>query len=407
MADIVEGALRAGAVGFSTSRIMAHRSIHGDPVPGTFADEPELNALAQAMKRAGRGVLQLIPAGTLGKGPEHAPEQAPLEDEVDLICRLSQSSGRKSTFTLFQTNEQMDQWREVIARVKAANQNGAQVFPQVGSRPTGLVFSLTSYHPYMAKPSFRALSHLPSAALAAEMRKPEVKAKIMAEPNVGLDYPGKMESLIVEAPLPMALTFALTTDSTYEPTFAESFEAKVQAAGYDNPQSYLYDYLTQGNGDQFAIIFFTNFAGFTLDPVRDMQMDGATVTGLSDGGAHVGLIFDAVNPTYQLTYWARDRKRGATMPLSHIINRQTKRNADLFGFSDRGMIAPGMRADINVIDFNRLGFGPLELRRDLPAGGARLLQAADGYDAVIINGVITRRRDQDTGARPGRLLRSH
>ena len=404
MAAIVEESLRAGAVGFSTSRINGHRSIHGDQVPGTYADEPELQAIAAAMRRAGAGVFQLIPAGTLGKGPPEAPEQASLESEVDLICRLSQASGRPSTFTLFE-NDDPGLWRNVIGQVKAANQNGAQVAPQVGSRPTGLVFTLRAYHPFMAKPSFRAAAELPHDRMLAELRKPEVKARILAEENTPNNYPGKMESLIVMAPLPMEQTYALTRTSSYEPTPAESFAAKAAKAGVD-VRSYLYDYLVGGDGRDFAVVFFTNYGGYSLDPVREMQMDPTTVTGLSDGGAHVGLIFDAVAPTYQLTYWARDRSRGATIPLEHVIHRQTRRNAKLFGFLDRGVIAPGMRADLNVIDFERLHLQQLELRHDLPAGGARLMQGASGYLATLVNGQVTRRNDQDTGVRSGRLLRS-
>ena len=155
-----------------------------------------------------------------------------------------------------------------------------------------------------------------------------------------------------------------------------------------------------------VIMFFTNYSEYNLNAVRDMQLDDATVTGLSDAGAHVSLIFDAVNPTYQLSYWTRDRARGETLPLSHVIHRATKRNADLFGFSDRGLIAPGLRADLNVIDYDNLRLGELELRHDLPAGGARLMQGAHGYVATFIDGVRTRDHDQDTGARPGRLVRS-
>jgi len=404
MAAIVEEGLRAGAVGFSTSRIMAHRSIHGDQVPGTFADEAELQAMAGALRRAGAGVFQMTPAGTLGQGTPEMPEQASLESEVELICRLSRSSGRPATFTLFENGEPA-QWRGVVEQVKAANRKGAKVFPQVGSRPTGLVFSLGSYHPFMAKPSFHALQSLPLAEQAAQMRRPEIKSKILSEDNLPTDYPGKMESLIVAAPLPMELTFALTPSSTYEPSPDESFAALAAKAGTDS-RSYLYDYLVSGDGTAFAIVFFTNYAGYSLDPVREMQMDPSTVTGLSDGGAHVGLIFDAVNPTYQLTYWARDRRRGETMPLAHVINRQTARNADLFGFKDRGRIAPGMRADINIIDFNNLKLEKLELLHDLPAGGGRLMQGARGYLATLIGGEVTRRFDQDTGVRPGRLLRN-
>jgi N-acyl-D-aspartate/D-glutamate deacylase len=155
-----------------------------------------------------------------------------------------------------------------------------------------------------------------------------------------------------------------------------------------------------------SIMFFTNYADFNLDAVREMQMDESTVTGLSDAGAHVSMIFDAVNPTYQLTYWSRDRGEGRTLPLSHVIHRATQRNAKLFGFSDRGLIAPGMKADINVIDMVNLQLGELTMRHDLPGGGARLMQGAAGYVATLNSGVLTRQMDQDTGARPGRLLRS-
>jgi N-acyl-D-aspartate/D-glutamate deacylase len=406
MAAIVEDALRAGAVGFSTSRIMGHRSIHGDPVPGTFADEPELMGIAEAMNRAGSGVLQVIPASTLGEGVV-VPEHSPLSQEVGLISRLSRAADRPATFTLFETADAPPRWREVIGLVKEGNKDGARVFPQVGSRPTGLVFSLDSYNPFMAKPTFVDLKALPKAERLSRLRDPAVKAQIMGEENLPQEFPGKMESVIIAANLPMELTFALDASSTYEPTPEQSFAALAAAAGYNDPSSYLYDYLTAGEGEDFAIVFFTNFAGFNLDPVRDMQMDESTVVGLSDGGAHVGLIFDAVNPTYQLTYWARDRKRGETLPLPLVIHKQTRRNAELFGFLDRGLIAPGMRADINVIDFENLKLGEMALHNDLPSGGARLLQPAEGYIATIIDGVVTRRHGADTGARPGRLIRGH
>jgi N-acyl-D-aspartate/D-glutamate deacylase len=403
MAAIVEEALTAGAVGFSTSRIMGHRSIHGDQVPGTFAEEAELAAIAAGMGRAGRGVLQAIPSGTLGKGMEHSS----LESEIELICRLSRQSARPATFTLFETMDDTSKWREALSLVKAGNRAGSDVHPQVGSRPTGLVFSLGSYHPFMAKPSYLALAHLPLAERARAMRDPTVKARILAETSAPQEYPGKMESLIVVAPLPMTQTFPLTSHSTYEPTLEESFDALANAAGGDaTGWTRLYDHLVQGDGRDFAITFFTGYANYSLDAHREMQLDDSTVVGLSDGGAHVGLIFDAVSPTYQLSYWARDRRRGATLPLAHVINRQTRRNAELFGFIDRGLIAPGMRADLNVIDFEGLTLGELTLKADLPAGGSRLLQPAKGYLATLVAGDLTRRHDEDTGARPGRLLRS-
>ena len=401
MAGIVEDALRAGAVGFSTSRIMGHRSIHGDQVPGTFAPEAELMSIAGAFRRAGAGVMQLIPSGTLGTMGEHTA----LENEVEMISRLSAAAGRPATFTLFETFGDPAQAHRILAMVKAGNKTGAQVFPQVGSRPTGFVFSLGSYHPFMAKPAYLALANLPLAERAKALRDPAVKAEIMAQTNVAPEHPGSMEALIPNVPFPMQQTFPLDTQSSYEPLAEESFEARAQAAGLSDGRSALYDHLVGGEGRDFAIAFFTGYATYSLDGLREMQLDDTTVVGLSDGGAHVGAIFDAVNPTYQLAYWARDRKRGATLPLAHVINRQTRRNAELFGFTDRGLIAPGMRADVNVIDFANLGMGDMRFQHDLPAGGARLMQPAHGYLATLIGGALTRRFDEDTGARPGRLLR--
>jgi N-acyl-D-aspartate/D-glutamate deacylase len=401
IAAIVEEALRAGAVGFSTSRIMGHRSIHGEQVPGSFAPEAELMAIARAFRRVGAGVLQLIPSGTLGTMGEHTP----LEDEVEMICRLSAAAGRPATFTLFETFADRTQAHRVVTQVKDANQHGARVFPQVGSRPTGFVFSLGSYHPFMAKPSYLALAHLPPAERAKALRDPAVKARILAEENTPPKLVGSMEALIPNAPFPMEQTYPLAADESYEPLASESFAARAAAAGQADGRWALYDHLVGGDGTDFAVAFFTGYSAYTLDGLRALQLDDATVVGLSDGGAHVGAIFDAVNPTFQLTYWARDRRRGETLPLAHVINRQTRRNAELFGMTDRGLIEPGLRADLNVIDFDGLSLGKMAFHHDLPAGGARLLQGASGYLATLIAGELTRRFDEDTGARPGRLTR--
>jgi N-acyl-D-amino-acid deacylase len=418
MSALVEEALRAGAVGFSTSRILGHRSIQGEPVPGTFANDAEVMIIAQALQRAGSGLFQIIPSSTLGEGRPEALEHASLEAEVDLILRVSRSSGRPATFTLFQIEAWSNKWRDVIRQVKAGNAAGAQVFPQVGSRPTGIVMSLRTYHPFMRKPTYLGIRHLPFDQLVAELKKPEVKAAILAETPVMHANPGLMENGVGHLEPNFEQTYALHGGSTYEPTRAESFAALAAAAGAD-PRSWFSDSLIGATPSAaiepgssvspFAIMFFTNYSDYNLDAVREMQLDDATVTGLSDAGAHVTVIFDAVNPTYQLTYWARDRGLGrgpgATLPLPYVVHRQTRRNAELLGFRDRGLIAPGMRADVNVIDFERLKLGPLELRRDLPAGGARLMQGASGYLATLVNGELTRRHDADTGARPGRLIR--
>ncbi|MBL6689492.1 MAG: amidohydrolase family protein [Pseudomonadales bacterium] len=405
MGQIVEEALLAGAVGFSTSRILGHRSIQGEPVPGTFANDTEVMVIAQALKRAGRGLFQIIPSSTLGPGRPEFEEHASLEQEISLIADVSRESGRPSTFTLFQIDDWSDKWQEAIAQVKEANANGAQVFPQVGSRPTGLVFSMETYHPWMLKPTYQRLKDLPIVQRLAELRKTEVKQAILKEENEIDGVPmGSMEFGVAHLEPKFEYLFPLTSSSTYEPVEGESI-ASMSAEKNVSPEVTLYDYLTAEQG-RMAILFFTNYTDFSLDAVRAMQMDDVTVTGLSDAGAHVSLIFDAVNPTYQLTYWTRDRQRGEKLPLSHVIHRATQRNARLFGFHDRGLLAPGMKADLNVIDYNNLSLGELEIVRDLPAGGTRIMQGARGYLATLIDGVLTRSHDEDTGNRPGRLIRS-
>jgi len=407
MGQIVEEALKAGAVGFSTSRILGHRSIQGEPVPGTFANDEEVMIIAQALKRAAKGVFQIIPASTLGPGRPEMEEHSVLEAEVDLISRVSQSSGRPATFTLFQVDAWSEKWRQVIDQVKTANKNGAQVFPQVGSRPTGLVFSLSTYHPWMLRPTYLALKHLPLAERKLALAEPATRTKIMSETNQIEGVPiGSMEFGIAHIEPNFGQLFELTSTSTYEPATSESFAAMAIASN-QTAEELLFDHLIRQDSDlPMAILFFTNYSQYNLDAVREMQLDDATVTGLSDAGAHVSLIFDAVNPTYQLTYWGRDRSRGDTLPLPHIIHRATQKNARLFGFEDRGVLEAGKRADLNVINFAELALKKLELLNDLPAGGSRLMQGATGYDATIINGVVTRRFDEDTGARPGRLVRS-
>jgi len=405
MGQIVEEALLAGAVGFSTSRILGHRSIQGEPVPGTFANDTEVMVIAQALKRAGRGLFQIIPSSTLGPGRPEFEEHTSLEQEINLIANVSRESGRPSTFTLFQIDDWSDKWQEAIAQVKEANANGAQVFPQVGSRPTGLVFSMETYHPWMLKPTYQRLKELPIHERLAELRKAEVKQAILKEENEIDGVPmGSMEFGIAHIEPKFEYLFPLTNSSSYEPEEGESI-ASMSAEQNISPEAALYDYLTAEQA-RMAILFFTNYTDFNLDAVRAMQMDDATVTGLSDAGAHVSLIFDAVNPTYQLTYWTRDRQRGEKLPLSHVIHRATRRNAQLFGFYDRGLLAPGMKADLNVIDYNNLSLGELEIVRDLPAGGTRIMQGAKGYLATLIDGVLTRSHDEDTGNRPGRLIRS-
>lgn len=405
MSRIVTEAIEAGGLGFSTSRILGHRSVSGEPVPGTFAADDEILALAKGLGRAGRGVFQMIPSSTLGSGEALGGEPHDLSDEVELMGRLSQTSGRPLTFTLFQVDEWQQRWQEVLDRVVALNGEGAQLYPQVGVRPTGIVMSLSTYHSFMRRPSYLKIRDLPLEARLREMRKPEVREAILSEQSVPHELPGTMENGVAFAELNFDQTFALADAEDYEPTREQTFAARAAATNQD-PWAYLYDFLIDGDGNDFVVMYFTNYTDYSLDAVYAMQMHDATVTGLSDAGAHVSVIFDAVAPTYQLTYWTRDRKRGPLLPLERVIHRQTLRNAQLFGLQDRGVLEAGKRADVNVIDYTALKLGELEVHKDLPAGGTRLLQPASGYVATLVNGVRTRANDRDTGARPGRLIRS-
>ncbi len=405
MARLVAEGVSAGALGFSTSRILGHRAVGGEQVPGTFAADDEVLALAVALKTAGRGVFQMIPSSTIGSAPLLGGERHSLLSEVDLMGRASRESGRPLTFTLMQVDEWKDLWREVLVRVGELNQAGAQLYPQVGVRPTAIVMSLDTYHSFMRRPAYLALRHLPLAQRLEQLRRPEIKAAILAQENLAHTQPGKMENVVAFAKPNYPQTFALKDIHDCEPMPDQSFAARAAAAG-QNEESYLYDFLTGGDGRDFVLRFFTNYSDYNHDALYEMQMSDLTVSGLSDAGAHVSVIFDAVAPTFMLTHWVRDRQRGRRLPLERVVHRQTLRNARLFGLADRGALVVGQRADINVIDLDRLSLGALELHRDLPAGGARLLQPASGYVACFVNGVQTRRSDRDTGARPGRLVRS-
>jgi N-acyl-D-amino-acid deacylase len=405
MATLVEEGLAAGAVGFSSSRTIGHRTIDGTPIPGTFAAEDEVMMLAEAMGRAGRGVFEMIPAGTVGELKILGGEQHTLSEEVDLLDRVARASGRPVTFTLIQHDEDPQLWREMLDKVEAANAADSALFPQVASRPIGLVTNIDTYHLFQRRPGYIAIAELPLAERLAEMRKPDLRAAILAEGDVRTGRKGMSANAYQLFQGKARRMFALDHPIDYEPGDDQSFAARAAAAG-QSFEEFLYDFLIGNDGRNFAIALGSNYHDRNFDVLRQMLTHPDTITGLSDAGAHVNLIFDGVAPTYQMIHWSRDRTRGERIPLEFIVAKQTKRNADLYGMSDRGSIEVGKRADINVIDFDRLALGPLEVRRDLPAGGSRILQPASGYRATWVNGVMTRRDDLDTGARPGRLVRS-
>ena len=405
MAELVEEGLKAGAVGFSSSRTIGHRTIGGAPIPGTFAAEEEVMMLAGAMARAGRGVFEMIPAGTVGELKILGGEQHSLSDEVDLLDRVARASTRPVTFTLVQHDEDPNLWREMLDKVEAANASDSRLYPQVASRPIGLVTNIGTYHLFERRASYMAIAHLPIPERLAEMRKPQVRAAILSEPDIRTGRKGMTANAYQLFQGKARRMFALDHPIDYEPTADKSFAARAEAAG-QSYEEFLYDFLIGNDGNTFAIALGSNYHARNLDAIYEMLTHKDTISGLSDAGAHVNMIFDGVAPTYQMIHWSRDRTRGPTIPLEYVVAKATKRNADLYSMQDRGSIEVGKRADINVIDFDRLSLGSLEVRADLPAGGTRILQPASGYRATYVCGVLTRRNDQDTGARPGRLLRS-
>jgi N-acyl-D-amino-acid deacylase len=405
MSRIVKEALDAGAVGVSTSRTIGHRSINGDAVPGTFAADDELVAFAEAIRQARRGVFEIIPAGAVGQLPQLGGERHSTMDEIDRMAALSKVCGRPVTFTLVQVRDNPELWRDVLARVTEHNAKGAQLRPQVCARPVGMISGLNGYHMFMRRETFLKLAHLPLDELVAELRKPDVKAAILTDKNIRHPQGGSMNNLYGHFRRALGQMFPMGSPVDYEPPPENSFTAMAAAQGRD-PEEVMYDFLLEDDGKAFAILLGGNYLYGNFDVIREMLTHEHTVTGLSDAGAHVSLIVDGAMPTYQLSHWVRDRSRGEKLPLEFIVAKQSALNADMYGFIDRGRLLPGLRADINIIDLNRLNVALPEPHHDLPAGGRRIMQPVTGYVGTFVNGVRTRIDGRDTGERPGRVVRN-
>ncbi|MEP3226547.1 MAG: amidohydrolase family protein [Parasphingorhabdus sp.] len=406
MAAIVGEAVDAGAVGFSTSRTIGHRSLWGTAVPGTFAPEEELMAIAGAMGDLDKGVFEVIPSGTVGKLEHLGGEQARPDEEHELMTKISKNSGRPVTFTLIQTPEyEPDLWRKMLRLSKQANEEGAQMHPQVPSRIIGYLTGLSSYHPFMRKPTYLdKLAPLPLKERVAAMRDPKVKEALLTEKEIKHEAPGSMENISALLGRSAAILYPLGNPVDYEAGPENSLGKRAKAEGRE-PLEYLYDYMLEDDGKSFCSMSAPNLPK-GMEVLRELLEHSETVTGLSDAGAHVTLICDATMPTTQLSYWARDRKKGERLPLEFLVHKQTARNAALYGFDDRGSLEVGKRADINVIDFDNLSVASPVAYKDLPAGGTRVMQPVSGYIATYCNGTKIRENDADTGARPGRLARS-
>ncbi len=384
MADVVEKGVRAGAVGFATSHTLLHASRHGF-VPGTMATPDELIALAQAVGRAGHGVFQLVSDGQ-GTGLDRL-----------WLRDVAKRSAGTVTYSLAQSPIDPGAWREALRYAEEDAADGYRIVPQVASRPVGMLFGLqSSLHPFITHPTYRAVADLPLAERVARVRAE--RDQLLAEgPATG--------SVVARALMSRwSQIFPLGEPPDYEPHPSTSVAAVAEREAR-RPEEVVLDWLLERDGEALLFAPLAGYVDGDHEAIREMMIHPETVLGLADGGAHCGLICDASMPTYLLTHWARDRDRGEGVPLERAVALQTARPAAVYGFADRGTLAPGMRADLNVIDLERLTLHAPEMTFDLPAGGRRLVQRADGYVATVVAGETTFLDGQPTGARPGRLVR--
>jgi N-acyl-D-aspartate/D-glutamate deacylase len=393
MKQVVKEAIRAGALGFSTSRTLAHLAIDGEPVPGTYAAEDELFGIGSALGELGTGVFELAPAGTAGEDII-APKR-----EVDWMRRLSAAISRPITFALVQVDDAPGLWRELMDESLNAVSEGADLWPQVAGRGFGLLSGhFTTYSLFDQIPAYQELKAkgLSPDSLVDALRTREVRHSIESwEPDPATA--DRMDQAF-------RTTFALGSPPDYEPGPERSLIGIAAAAGR-TPLAVAYDAMLEDDGRGLLYVPILNYSNGDLEPAREMLLHPRAAAGLGDGGAHCGVICDASQPTFMLTHWTRDRSRGERLPLEWMVRKQTHDTARLYGLGDRGTIEVGAIADLNLIDYDNLQLGNPTVVTDLPAGGSRLLQSATGYVETIKSGVTTFADGKETGARPGTLLR--
>jgi len=389
MAELVAQGLSAGALGFSTSRTSLHRSKSGELVPGTMVDAAELLGIADAMNEVGHGVFQFAPEHTI------LPEQ-----EWPWMRELAERSGRTVCVNMNQTDQAPDLWREVLAKLDEDRANGLPIFAQVHGRTVGLLMCLEgSYHPLMFHPAYQEIAALPLEQRCEALRSGPVRDRLLTQiPDDG----GLFEGAVLDS---MNRIWAVADgDIDYEPVADDSLAAVAARTGTSAIELAIDQLLTADGHGMLSTPFF-NYSYGDLSYTYETHMHPSTRMGLADAGAHVRVICDGGVPTFMLTHWTRDRTRGPKMPLEHVIHRQTRQTAELYGLEDRGLLSPGLRADINVIDYDALTFGEPRMAWDLPGGAPRLVQKASGYRHTFVAGVETVTDDEFTGELPGRLIR--
>ena len=384
MGTLLEQALHAGALGLTTSRTTKHRARDGRLTPALSAGEPELFGLAAAMKRAGRGVIEVN--SDFGPG------------DFEALRAAAAVAKRPLSVLLLQVNNAPNLWRKTRAQIHEARKSGHAVNGQVGCRPIGVMMGLeTTAHPFSTHPAWTAMDGLSPAARFERLKRDAQLRRVLVE-----DLPDDEHTRSIGQAF--ARTYVLDDAYDYEPHTSNSLAARAQLQNR-SPWALALEALMTDEGKGLLTHTFENYTEGNLEVIREMLVDEATIMGLGDGGAHVCTICDSSSPTFLLTHWARDRKRGPQLPLEFLVRKQTRDTAAAYGLHDRGILAPGYRADLNVIDFERLRLCKPEVVYDLPAGGRRLTQRARGYRHMFVAGTETLREDEHTGTLPGRLLR--
>ena len=386
MGAIVREGVAAGAAGFSTTRTLLHRAKDGELAAGTTAGAEELIAIGLAMGETGHGVFEV------------ASDLFDPASEFAWMETISRETGLAVTFGCLQNDIQPEQWRQLLDLTDTANAAGARIVPQVAGRPACLLLGFeSSAHPFILHRAYKEIAQLPMPERVARLRTPEVRAAILDEE---LQLHG-IAALLLSS---FHKLFPLGDPPEYEPAPEASVAAIARREGR-RPQEVAYDLMLEQNGRALLYLPLLGYSHGNFDAMAEMLDHPAAVLGLGDGGAHCGLLCDASLPTYMLSHWARDRSRGARLSLATAVRHQTRRTAELYGFTDRGLLQPGLLADVNVIDMEALGSLAPEMVYDLPAGGRRLIQRATGYTATVKRGAVTREADESTGELPGRLLR--
>jgi N-acyl-D-amino-acid deacylase len=393
MRRLLAEALDAGALGFSTSRSRLDRDFEGRPTPSSFAEDRETEALADVLTARGRGLVELAFRGSAGDEPER------FESELAFMRALAAATRRPVTFGLAQLDAIPDLWRTAHAVAAHARAAGLELRPQTLGRMQSVLVGFEAVHPFAHRPTYRALAALPLAERVRKLRDPAIRARILAEPSGPPSADDPFSALFGYEP---ERIFRLEAVPDYEPGPEKSLAAHARSRGLE-PLPLLYDLLLEDEGRRLLLYPVANYHGGDHAVAHAMLAHPASLVGLSDGGAHSGLICDAGLSTFLLTHWVRDRTRGPRFPVEWIVHRLTGEPAALFGLGDRGLLRPGMRADVNVVDPAALVLESPRVAHDLPAGARRLIQGARGYRATFVAGVQTRADGADTGARPGRL----